>query len=78
PARSCEDCHRSSTAMGLGRGELIRDGGQWTFEAAKNPLQDGLPADAFVDLDGRSGRTTRAGARGLSPEEIQRMLNALP
>ena len=78
PARSCEECHRSSTAMGLGRGQLLHEDGQWRFEAHKPTLQDGLPSDAFVDLDGHSGRTTRKGARGLTPEEIQRVLNALP
>ncbi|MGY6554958.1 MAG: hypothetical protein ACXIUM_10605 [Wenzhouxiangella sp.] len=77
-ARSCEDCHRSSTAMGLGRGELNHENGAWDFVPDKRRLQDGLPADAFVDLEGRSGRTTRHGARGLNPEEIQRMLDALP
>ena len=77
PARSCEDCHRSSTAMGLGRGELVHDNGKWSFVPDKAPLQDGLPADAFVDLQGNAGETPRHGARGLTPEEIRRMLNAL-
>lgn len=78
PARSCEDCHRSSTAMGLGRGELLHEDGQWRFTPDKPTLQDGLPADAFVDLQGRAGQTPRSGARGLTTEEIRRMLQALP
>ncbi|MFP4334245.1 MAG: hypothetical protein ACLFQC_02090 [Wenzhouxiangella sp.] len=78
PARSCEDCHRSSQALGLGRGTLHHDGQDWTFTADQAPLQDGLPADAFTDLAGRSGRTTRAGARALTAEEIRRVLDALP
>jgi hypothetical protein len=78
PARSCEDCHRSSQALGLGRGRLERSGDEWFFHPDQDALQDGLPADAFVDLEGRSGRTTRARARALSAEEIRRVLNALP
>ncbi|NDY94628.1 hypothetical protein [Wenzhouxiangella limi] len=78
PARSCEDCHRSSQALGLGRGTLEHNGDEWVFNPNQADLQDGLPADAFVDLEGRSGRTTRAGARALTAEEIQRVLNALP
>ncbi len=78
PSRGCEDCHRSSTAMGLGRGELVYENGDWRFVADKPILQDGLPADAFVDLEGRAGQTPRHGARGLKAEEIRRMLDALP
>ncbi|MEE4297163.1 MAG: hypothetical protein V2J20_11185 [Wenzhouxiangella sp.] len=77
-ARSCEDCHRSSQALGLGRGQLSHDGTQWSFEPDQEHLQDGLPADAFTDLSGHGGQTTRHGARALTPAEIQRVLNALP
>jgi len=77
-ARSCEDCHHSSQALGLGRGTLERKADGWSFEPDEDLLRDGLPADAFVDLEGRSGDTTRAGARGLTPTEIRRVLNALP
>ncbi len=76
PARDCEDCHRSSQALGLGRGELSRAGDDWVFEPAQEILSDGLPADAFVDLEGRAARTTRDGARGLTPDEIRRVLDA--
>ena len=78
PARTCEDCHRTSQALGLGRGQLRHDGDRWHFEPDHELLQDGLPADAFTDLTGSAGQTTRHGARALTPEEIQRVLNALP
>jgi predicted CXXCH cytochrome family protein len=76
PARDCEECHRSSTALGLGEGLLAVQEGRWTFAPAHPLLEDGLPEDSFVTLDGRQAETTRSGARGFTPDELQRVLNA--
>jgi hypothetical protein len=73
---SCDACHRSPRALGLGEGALIRDDDGLRFEPARPLLRDGLAEDAFVTLDGRQGETTRAGARGFTAEELRRILEA--
>jgi hypothetical protein len=72
----CGDCHRSARALGLGEGVLRHDDSGWSFESARPLLADGLPDDGFVTLSGRHGETTRAGARGFSPEELRSILGA--
>lgn len=72
----CAACHRSSAALGLGQGRLNHEEEGWTFEPSGRVLADGMPEDAFVTMDGRAAETTRRGARGLSPEELTRILNA--
>ncbi len=76
-SRSCESCHFSSVALGLGQGELARSEKGWKFEARRPALADGLPADAWTSLDGAaSGGATRIGNRPLSYREMQRILDA--
>ena len=72
-SRSCESCHRSSTALGLGQGTLqITDDGI-EFDAANELLQDGLPADAWTSLD---ADVSDAGNRPLDAAEIDKILKA--
>jgi len=54
PARRCASCHRSSTALGLGQGQLQPDGKQWTFSPGMEILRDGLAADAWTRI-GQTG-----------------------
>jgi hypothetical protein len=76
-SRSCDSCHASSEALGLGEGVLTRGKHGWSFHPAQPVLADGLPADAWTSLDGAaSGGATRMGNRPLDPGEIRRMLDA--
>lgn len=77
PSRSCESCHRNSSALGLGQGGLSKRDGKWQFQAARKTLQDGLPADAWTSLDGKlKGQSTGDDIRPLNRQEIQMILNA--
>ena len=77
-ARSCESCHRSSEALGLGAGEIYLESGILKFRPARELLQDGLPADAWTNIDNTlGGRTTPSGQRPLSREEKERVFGAL-
>jgi len=76
-ARSCKSCHRSSVALGLGQGTIELRGGKLQFEPTRAPLQDGLPADAWTNIDGSSGGTAaRDGQRPLNREEMEAILSA--
>jgi hypothetical protein len=76
-ARSCASCHRSSSALGLGIGELTIDPERIEFEPAERWLPDGLPADAWTDLDrSLGGRTPFPAQRPLSPREVEAVLRA--
>ncbi|HHH40217.1 MAG TPA: hypothetical protein ENK50_11680 [Sedimenticola sp.] len=75
PARSCISCHRSPTALGLGEGKLRRVEGAWRFRPRHPLLQDGLPADAWTDLEGRGGGNADGGVRPFTPREIRRILD---
>ena len=77
PSRSCESCHRSSEALGLGRGEIsIRDG-QLQFEPSGELLRDGLPEDAWSNVGNTlGGRAPVPGQRPLSETEMKRVLEA--
>ena len=77
PARDCESCHASPLALGLGTGELSKTQGKWVLTPEAQVLVDGLPADAWTDLQGETrGEATRAGARPLTGEEIRTVLEA--
>lgn len=77
PSRSCESCHRNSSALGLGQGELSKLGGAWSFQSARPLLQDGLPADAWTALDGkRQGGSSGDPIRPFNRREMQTILNA--
>jgi hypothetical protein len=76
PARTCETCHLSPVALGLGEGRLENRDGRWTFSPAWQPLQDGLPADAWTTLEAQSpGSGTYPNDRSFNHEEIDRILN---
>ena len=75
-ARSCESCHRSPKALGLGAGVLSKQQGVWHFQPAEEHLQDGLPADAWTSLDGSlRGQATDGLSRPFSAEEMRRILD---
>lgn len=76
-ARSCESCHRSSVAMGLGEGSITWRDGEILFKPTQPLLQDGLPADAWTNIDGSLiGVTARPGQRPLNQEEMEAVLAA--
>ena len=63
-SRSCESCHRSSRALGLGSGD-------------DELLQDGLPADAWTNSDNSlGGGTPVPGQRPFTPAEKKAILGA--
>lgn len=77
PSRSCESCHRSSEALGLGQGALSMEEGELRFTPAMPALADGLPADAWTNVGGtRGGRAPRAGQRPFDLEEMLRIFSA--
>ena len=76
-ARSCESCHRSSEALGLGAGSLVAGDGDLVFRPARETLRDDLPADAWTNLENSlGGRAPFPDQRPLNPEEMRRIFNA--
>ena len=76
-SRSCESCHRSSEALGLGQGKLTQTDGEIRFEPADNLLRDGLPSDAWTNADNSlGGRAPTAGQRPLNKAEMEAILDA--
>lgn len=76
-ARSCESCHRSSVALGLGQGKIELRDGKIQFTPARSLAQDGLPADAWTNVDGSVGGTAaRDGHRPLNAGEMTSILAA--
>ena len=76
-ARSCDSCHRSSVALGLGRGTIEYRDNDIYFAPEYPPLPDGLPADAWTSVDGTTGgQTPRDGQRPLNKEEMEAILTA--
>ncbi len=76
-ARTCESCHLSSWALGLGTGILSLSGVQPTFTAA-TPVSDEprIAADAWTHLDAEHpGIGTRVGLRSLDTKELRRALD---
>ena len=70
-SRSCESCHRSSEALGLGRGDLELIDGELYFTPANDSLRDGLPADAWTNIQNTlGGRAPLPGQRPLSEQEM--------
>jgi hypothetical protein len=77
-ARSCESCHSSAVALGLGQGVLRKSEQQWSFSATHKTLQDGLPADAWTSFDEiASGHVASNDNRPFNHSEILHILNAL-
>lgn len=77
-SRSCESCHRSSEALGLGQGELTESAGELLFQPNHDLLRDGLPADAWTNIDNSlGGRTPVHGQRPLNQSEMKAIRNAV-
>jgi hypothetical protein len=76
-SRTCASCHRSSEALGLGQGELVEQTGETLFRPTHEALQDGLPGDAWTNLDNSlGGRTPAPGQRPLNHIEMEAILDA--
>ena len=76
-SRSCESCHRSSEALGLGQGQITRNAGETLFEPANDLLRDGLPADAWTNVGNTlGGGTPMPGQRPLNKAEMDAVLDA--
>jgi hypothetical protein len=76
-SRSCESCHRSSIALGLGQGTFKKTGNEWTFIATEKSLEDGLAADAWTALEqATTDQPVSAGSRPFNHSEILRILDA--
>ncbi len=75
-ARTCESCHLSSVAPGLGTGRLDLTGSEPRFSpAAPAPDDPALALDGWTALDAPApGKGTRVGFRSLSRGEIRRVL----
>ena len=75
-SRSCFSCHQSSTALGLGEGELLKTEQQWKFLPKHKILNDGLPADAWASFDEAvSARSKYTRHRPFNRDEILRILD---
>ncbi len=78
--RSCVSCHNDPVALGYGEGELnyeIKDGkGRWIFNAKYENIDDGLPADAWIDfLKTRGGKvSTRSNVFPFDEEQQKNIL----
>ncbi len=58
PSRSCRSCHADSDALGLGDGKLLEESGDLVFFPSLIQREDGLPMDAWTNLDGSLGGGT--------------------
>ncbi len=77
PSRSCASCHRSSKALGLGEGAVVREDGGLSFAPRHDLLQDGLPADAWTNADNSlGGSAPLPGQRPFNPAEMMRIFGA--
>ena len=75
-SRSCESCHRSSEALGLGQGDLEFVDGELLFVPANDKLRDGLPADAWTNTGNTlGGRAPLAGQRPFTRQEMTRIVS---
>ena len=78
-SRSCESCHHSSKALGLGRGRLILKERTWHFVPEQEAIQDGLPGDAWTTLSAtRSDAGSNQHNRPFTQDEMVRILEAIP
>ena len=76
-ARSCESCHRSSQALGLGKGELSVESNELRFAPLRELLRDGLPADAWTNVGNtRGGRAPFPGQRPFTADEMKKIVGA--
>jgi hypothetical protein len=76
-SRSCESCHRSSVALGLGEGVLTTEEGRLRFKPSRALLHDGLPADAWTNIGNtRGGRAPFPGQRPFNEDEMKKIVGA--
>ena len=76
-SRSCESCHRSSRALGLGAGDLAGGGHDFSFTPFHDLLQDALPADAWTSADSSLGGAAPVpGQRPFNADEMKTILDA--
>jgi hypothetical protein len=76
-SRTCKSCHRSSVALGLGEGEITERAGEFHFEPTRELLQDGLPADAWTNIErSLGGDSPVPGHRPLGADEMKTVLEA--
>lgn len=76
-SRSCDSCHRAGEALGLGQGEFLNKNGQRHFVPANGLREDGLPNDAWSNLDrSLGGGTPVDGQRPLTTDEMNIVLDA--
>jgi len=76
-SRSCESCHHSSIALGLGQGDLRKSGEQWHYTATHKTLADGLPADAWTRFNNAgTGSSPHIGNRPFKRDEMLKILGA--
>lgn len=76
-ARSCESCHRSTEALGLGQGNIEQTPEGLRFTPHRKVLRDGLPLDAWTEPSGlRGGGSPLEGQRPLIPAEMEAILAA--
>lgn len=75
-ARTCESCHLSPWALGLGTGTLALPGSRPAFQpATPAPDEPRMASDAWTHLDAeRPGVGTRVGLRSLDASELRRTL----
>ncbi len=74
-ARSCDSCHRSSVALGLGEGTLDVDVDPPRFvPATPDPASPARAADGWTTLGAPAAIGTRDGLRSLDAAEQQRVL----
>ena len=72
PSRSCYSCHASSNALGLGDSKLLIESGELTSYPNFVSLEDGLPGDAWTNLDGSlGGGTPNPAQRPFTEDEIR-------
>lgn len=77
-SRTCESCHRSGKALGLGQGDIVERSGTKHFNPTHERLQDGLPGDAWTNLDNSlGGGTPVEGQRPLNKDEMDAILDVL-
>ena len=75
-ARSCQSCHQSPVAMGLGAGKLGRSQDSWHLTRQFESLSDGRPADAWTTLHQlQPGTASQTGDRSFTTDEILRILS---
>ena len=75
-ARTCESCHLSAWALGLGTGTLSLEGPVPAFRPATPAAEEPrMASDAWTNLDARQpGVGTRVGLRSLDAGELRRTL----